>query len=262
MITHGGPGWTEEVLQAWADQDMANTPKDASRDWSSSVETDETTTIYQIRVWFGNPQSALTPTLCMRIDARECLQRMLNVALSSWSYDEGHMFRMSMPLRGGSAWGRKTLGSSDDFLTFIHCARSSAHRGEALPPEMVDSQVETGYDRAFVLRVLADPEAAKDWPLPTRTVQGSAMEPGGRRAATDPWDSDTAGSLSLEEAALEAGDEVSITYDFCGDHGLCARVESVAAHQPPLPEVAFHNSCGDHPTRAAVLSTGRVCTIA
>ena len=244
------------MLQAWAEQSMTeDKAKDqGARSWSSSVGETDACTIYQIRMWFGDPAGLRAPTICMRIDSRESLQRLLNVGLSTWNYDNEHMFRMTMPLRGDSTWGRRTVGKHDDLRTFLYITRRDKREGVKTDPRMVDEVVARGYDRAFVERIVAEPDAAREWPFPTRTVSGTAFELGERRAGFQSWDDDTAGSLSLEETALVEGDEIAITYDFGDDHQLTALVEGVATDQPLLPEVAFGNSCGEYPTRAVLVS--------
>ena len=146
------------------------------------------------------------------------------------------------------------MGLHQDFLTFIYLARRDKVEGVKTDPRMVDEVVARGYDRAFVERIVAEPDAAQEWPLPTRTVCGTAFDIGERRAGFESWDDDTAGSLSLEETALVEGDEIAITYDFGDDHQLMALVEGVATDQSPLPEAAFGNSCGEYPTRAVLVS--------
>ena len=134
------------------------------------------------------------------------------------SQRDSFMFRMTMPLRGDSTWGRRTVGKHDDLRTFLYITRRDKREGVKTDSFLIDEVVARGYDRAFVERIVAEPDAAREWPFPTRTVSGTAFELGERRAGFQSWDDDTAGSLSLEEAALVEGDEIAVTYDFGDDH--------------------------------------------
>jgi hypothetical protein len=122
------------------------------RAWSAAVGAAETCNVYTIRAFFGDPDATLPywmkgkrksdlqrmlqesgiddtsgtkdvllhrfqtgkfrETIC-RFPGRECLQRMLVVALDFWGRELGHCFTATLPARGDCPWGTKRLGELD-----------------------------------------------------------------------------------------------------------------------------------------------------
>ena len=132
--------------EATAERPRRETPADP-RAWSATADGDGQCNIYTIRAFLGDPDVPLPswiktqkkgelqemlrdagiddisggkdallqryqtgkPFVEYRIDGRECLQRVLIVCLDAWGWDEGHLFRATMPNRGSSPWGAKKL---------------------------------------------------------------------------------------------------------------------------------------------------------
>jgi len=265
-----------------------------SRSWSKNLEPSEQTEIYTIRAHFGDPREPIPswiqtrkkdviqammrqrgfddvtgtkPVLLERmrtggpfvefeIDSRECLQRMLNVALSQWGWDEGHAFQASMPRRGSNQLGCTKLGCSDDYIAVLALIE---HRWDYLESSEQQSAiarwVKRGLSQQVIEQLIDGTLTRNDW-APTRVVGGSGIEPDDLEEANDDWLTPAkGGALSLQSVALRRLDHVKMTYDLGDSNTLVFQVRNVQP-APLLPEVDFANSCGNHPTRAKVVERG------
>lgn len=281
-------------------------PQPDPRAWSADVSVADSSNIYTIRAFLGDPDATLPywmkaekkfalqrllqrcgfddisgtkdallhrfqtgkPYVDFRIDSRECLQRMLVVAMHSWGWEDcpgSHCFTATLPARGDCPWGIKRLGELDCLRDCYHTIntgsfgnnngnkwknpynntpekwlkRTLLHAGPAL-------------NRATLDDLLAHRLSLNDM-APFRTVDGVGFEPGavGKPFTSDPWCHDVGGALSLEQCSLRAGDRISILYDFCRMHTVVFQVLNLDEGQAVLPELST-----PFPTRAFIGQSG------
>ena len=299
LMPHANPGH----IHFWL------APQPDPRAWSEWVGAADTCNVYKIRAFFGDPDAALPywmkaekksdlqdmlresgfadtsgtkdallhrfqtgiPFVDFRIDGRECLQRMLVVALDFWGWEEcpgSHCFTATLPARGNCSWGTKRLGELD---CLMHChpninmgsfRNNYGHKNGWWDPyhESPEKWIKRTLQRAgpmmnrATLDDLLSHRLSLDDLAPFRTVDGVGFEPGavGRPFNyPDSWSHDVGGALSLEECCLCAGDRISIMYDFCRRDTFVFKVLQLDTNQAVLPQLSI-----PFPTRALIGKSG------
>ena len=196
-----------------------------------------------------------------RIDGRECLQRVLVVCLDSWGYDDSHLFRASMPFRGGCPWGAKRLRDLDSLCDlnfgghhFLDALSNERERENWINRKLKNQRyLGSEVDRP-TLEALLDRRVGLDDAAPYRTVDGTGFEPGrvGKGFDRD-LSNDVGGALSLNDCALAAGDRISMCYDFGDSNTIVFKIVTVDTNQQLLPEATMLRR---HATRACVDQRG------
>lgn len=195
------------------------------------------------------------PFVTMRIDESECMQRVLNVALSTWGYDEAHMFQMKMPRRGGNLLGCKKYGNGNysDVMIIVQMYLE----GRIPDHEIARWRKSHKEIDPATMDGLLNGTITPNHYLPHRVFQGNGARPGALRTGREEeFEEDQGGALTLRDVALEVGDRINVVYDFGDSHNITICVEAIDDESSQLPVHPFRNSCGDHSTRAAVISRG------
>jgi hypothetical protein len=253
------------------------------RAWSTASGVDDRCNIYTIRAFLGDPDFPLpgfvrnfkinvlhnvmrsagfvdisgnkdalmrrfqteVPFVEYRIDGRECLQRMLVVCLDSWGYSDLHLFRATMPARGGCHLGTKRLRDLDSLSEmkfwgrgkkFLHHFKLKCEREKWMNHKLKNKGAEV--DRA-TLEALLDGRTSFHDRAPFRTIEGTGFEPG---VVGKGFCSNEGGALTLDECQLIAGDRVSMLYDFGASNTIVFKIVKVDGDQQLLPEVAILRS--------------------
>lgn len=297
-------------------QDAAIDP----RSWSAELLTDSTCTRFTLKGFFGNPDEAIPSWVrtqkkselqqmlreqgfaeaslvgtkdvlidrlkngkayvTMQIDGRECLQRVLNVLLSTWGWDDQHTFSARMPKRGSNLHGCKKLNDDDDWHMVITAVYGFPHQFgrsgngyfhrihghfnrdfydeqeeiECCQQRSIKRWLEQGLHKGTLRRLCSGRLTPDDYG-PYRKVRGAAFKPGNVKAGNPMWfEPDSGGALSLETCALRAGDQLLFLYDGCNVFSV--QVCSVTPNAPLIEEAAFRNTCNEHFTRAVVIERG------
>jgi hypothetical protein len=266
------------------------------RAWSAAVSVADTCNIYKIRAFLGDPDATLPywmkgrkknelirllqesgfddtsgtkeallhrfqtgkPFVDFCIDGRECLQRVLVIALHSWGWENcpgSHCFTATLPARGNCPWGTKRLGELD-CLKHLHpiinagsFTNNYGHSNGWWDPHHISPQkwikrtlqlAGPMMNRATLEDLLAHRLSLDDI-APFRTVDGVVFEPGavGRPFSPDPWCHDVGGALSLEQCSICAGDQISMLCDFCCGDTVIFNVLQVDTVQTVLPELSI-----------------------
>ena len=326
------PGPRNQGLQTWKSKGKRKEPPPPDvRAWSAQIADGEPgATVYTLKAFLGDPweihpswmrtqsrselQEMLRdagfddvsgdkramleryangkPFVQFKIDSRECLQRVLAVALSRFGYDLTHAFSVHMPRRGGAClWGARSYQDDDRFSMIwdLDSVHRQADHEEALygttrqydnlvkgletgryhglqstrqPPDMCldETTVDDLLDGTIGLNELT----------PWREVEGSALEPGTVERGWDFRNKDQGGALALSDVALRVGDRMRYTYDFGDENKVTIVVRKIEHDQPALKEMNFpckltsfgapgspkpdDENC--RPTRATVEATG------
>lgn len=296
LMPHANPGH----IHFWL------APQPDPRTWSAAVGAADTCNLYTIRAFFGDPDATLpywmkgqkksglqrmlresgiddtsgTKDVLLHryqtgksfvdflIDGRECLQRMLAVALNFWGWELGHCFTATLPARGDCPWGAKRLGELD-CLMFCHPTinmgsfrNNYGHRNGWWDPyhDSPEKWIKRTLQHAgpmmnrATLEDLLSHRLCLDDLAPYRTVDGVGFEPG---AVGRPFDypnsrsHDVGGALSLEQCSLCAGDRISILFDYGRCDTLVFKILQLDTDKVVLPE-----SPVPFPTRSLIGHSG------
>lgn len=205
-------------------------------------------------------QNAL-PYVTIEMDARECLQRLINAMLHYFGWDSTHLFNCKMPARGANQVGASKL--CDEFgLDTSLLIRMGRISGNPNHPMYRDNGMLRHTQRKLEALGMtwADLQRAcdnKDAPGKWRRLHGAAFEvrvPKNERS--DPYDEfdDMAygAHLSLKDLELRVGDTINLTYDFGDDWKFTLKIINVENDKDIIPE----ESLAHHRTRAKLVEKG------
>lgn len=192
------------------------------------------------------------PYVEYEIDSRECLQRVLSVALDHFRYyDDEHLFHATMPGRGANMVGRQKFSQNEHFI-------NATLRGpfRTSPDDYIKRVLRCAdlceLEQTVLHRIAAGVDGEELTGI--RRVRGSAFSPtfgGFTTMMIGCADAPEGGFLSLDDMALQHGDKIYFLYDFGAKTLLTATILDVRTEQPLIEEKQFN----DHNTQARITAS-------
>jgi hypothetical protein len=191
-----------------------------------------------------------TPSVTIKIDGRECVQRLINAYLTYFGWDNSHLFEVKMPRKGDSMLGATKLREE---------TRCESYYQQSFEMYGIDPEDWPYHEQRWVRELLQNGEytmeelrqaCSDDNALGHfRKLSGSASDP-----MSDAWDyvmnEPLIGQASapLEDLDLEPGDVMLVRYDFGDDVRFTLTVEKVETSAVLTEEILQED-----PTRAKLL---------
>lgn len=202
------------------------------------------------------------PFVRFEIDGREGLQRVVNVFLYFFRWDNTHLWSMKMPRRGNLPDGvvplLNHLGLGSFEFSMKHQLKEHGKDLAEWDSRDFDAVYQSLYRRGWTLKdlcLLVDSNL--EAPGPIRTAEGSASELLCQTGVFPGDPVEKSGSFSLNQLGLQAGDKMDVTYDFGDNHHFRIVVEKVEVSDTLISEYSFSKYPGDQLTRARFVGRGK-----